>query len=186
MKPFATLTADCPWQFNDKLPGAGRGAAKNYRVQTLDHLRALPLPPLLDDCYLFFWRVSSMVEEAYSVVRAWGFEPKSEIVWEKLTKKGLPWFGMGRHVRAAHETAIVAVRGRPQRLVRNIRSRFAAPVPRDTEGRYVHSAKPEEFYTQIVEKLAGGPYAELFGRRHRPGWTVIGDEAWGPPAGGRR
>lgn len=178
---FATMAADPAWTFGDKLPGSSRGAAKNYRVQTLDQIRGYPLPPLLDDAYLFCWRVSAMVEEAYSVVRAWGFNPKSEVVWEKLTKEGNPWFGMGRHVRAAHETCIIATRGRPPRLSASIRSRFAAPVPRDSQGKYVHSAKPEEFYTDIVMKLAGGPYVELFARRHRPGWVSIGDQAWGPP-----
>ena len=112
--------------------------------------------------------MSSQVEEAYRVVRAWGFVPKSEIVWEKLTSSGKPWFGMGRYVRASHETCIVAVRGRVQPLVRNIRSRFSAPGGR-------HSEKPEVFY-DLVERLAPGPYVELFARRQRPGWTCLGDE----------
>lgn len=177
MRPFATITADPPWSFSDRLPGNSRGAAKNYRVLTIEQIRAYPLPPLLDDCYLFLWRVSSMVEEAYSVVRAWDFVPKSEVVWRKLTKEGKPWFGMGRHVRASHETCVVAVRGRPQRLVANVRSVIEAPVPRDAEGRYVHSAKPEEF-AMLVEQFAPGPHVELFARRVRPGWVCLGDEAW--------
>ena len=38
------------------------------------------------------------------------------------------------------------------------------------------SAKPPEFY-DLVEKLAGGgPYAELFGRKRRPGWFVAGND----------
>jgi N6-adenosine-specific RNA methylase IME4 len=101
-------------------------------------------------------------------VRAWGFEPKSEIVWEKLTKNGKPWFGMGRHVRASHETAIVAVRGKPVRKAANIRSRFSA-IAR------THSEKPEEFYA-LVGALARGPYIELFARQQRPGWTCLGDQ----------
>lgn len=171
------MAADPAWKFGDKLPGAGRGAAKNYRVQTLDQIRGYPLPPLLDDAYLFLWRVSAMVEEAYSVVRAWDFTPKSEVVWRKLTKEGKPWFGMGRHVRASHETCIVATRGRPTRLSASVRSVFEAPVPRDAEGRYVHSAKPEEF-VKLIEQLTPGPYVELFARRVRPGWVCLGDQAW--------
>lgn len=109
-----------------------------------------------------------MVEEAYSVVRAWGFVPKSEIVWRKLTPKGRLHFGMGRTVRASHETCIVAKRGRIGVKNRSIRSMFEAPVGR-------HSAKPESFY-DLVEDLVDGPYVELFARRHRPGWTCIGNE----------
>lgn len=44
---------------------------------------------LADDALLFLWRVSSQVEEAYRVVRAWGFAAKSEIVWVK-TSGGKP------------------------------------------------------------------------------------------------
>jgi N6-adenosine-specific RNA methylase IME4 len=138
-------------------------------VLTLDEICAFELPPIADDAYLFLWRVSAMVEEAYRVVRAWGFEPKSEIVWQKRTANGKPWFGMGRHVRASHETAILAVRGRPKPLVRNIRSRFSAVAGR-------HSEKPEEFYA-LVERIAPGPYVELFARRQRSGWKCLGNEA---------
>lgn len=168
---FRVLCADPPWQFGDKLPGASRGAEKNYRVLSLDDICAFELPPLEPDAYLLLWRVSSQVEETYRVVRAWGFVPKSEIVWEKLTAGGRPWFGMGRHVRASHETAILAVRGRPKPKSRSVRSRFAATVGQ-------HSAKPEAFY-DLVEQFADGPYVELFARRQRPGWLCLGDQAPG-------
>lgn len=42
-----------------------------------------------------------------------------------------------------------------------------------------HSEKPDEFF-EIVEKLCGpampATHVELFGRKLRPGWTVIGNE----------
>jgi len=125
---------------------------------------------LADDALLFLWRVSSQVEEAYRVVRAWGFVPKTEIVWQKLTVKGLPWFGMGRYLRASHETCIVAARGKAIPLIksRSIRSTFEAKVGG-------HSEKPPEFF-ELVEKLCVGPRLELFSRRQRPGWTCVGDE----------
>ena len=119
------------------------------------------------------WRVSSMVEEAYEVVRSWGFRPKSEIVWNKLTATGKPWFGMGRTVRASHETAIIAVRGKPQPISKSVRSVFSAVALKEK-----HSAKPEAFY-DLVEQLAAGPYVELFARRQRDGWTCLGNEAGG-------
>lgn len=174
VEPFRVLAADPPWAFGDKLPGTGRGAAKNYAVLSLEQICAYPLPPLAPDALLFLWRVSSQVEEAYRVARAWGFEPKTEIVWLKRTSTGKRWFGMGRYVRAEHETCIVARRGRPVVVAKNVRSTFEAPAGR-------HSEKPETFYREIVERLTGGPYVELFGRRPRAGWTVIGDELR-PPA----
>jgi N6-adenosine-specific RNA methylase IME4 len=167
---YRVLCADPPWFFGDGLPGPGRGAAKHYDLMTTEEICEYQLPVLADDAYLFMWRVSAMVEEAYRVVRAWGFEPKTEVVWRKKTVKGKRHFGMGWHLRAEHEACIVAVRGSPKPLVRNIRTVFDAPASRK------HSAKPETFYTDVVEKLSKGPYVELFARSHRDGWTCLGKE----------
>jgi N6-adenosine-specific RNA methylase IME4 len=170
---FRVLVADCPWAFGDTLPGASRGAEKNYAVLSLDQIRNFPLPPMADDSYLFLWRVASMQEEALSVVRAWGFALKTELVWRKLTTTGKVWFGMGRTVRASHETCLIATRGKPARKTASIRSVFDAPVGK-------HSAKPEAFF-DLVEALAPGPYVELFARRQRKGWICVGNEM-PPPA----
>jgi N6-adenosine-specific RNA methylase IME4 len=186
--PFRVVVADPPWPFGDKLPGAGRGAAKNYDVLDTAYIRAGRfvggelLSHVADDAYLFLWRVSAgsgideltLAEEAYEVARHWGFAPKTEIVWRKQTKNGARHFGMGWHVRNEHETCIVATRGKVEPLVHNIRSVFDAVAPSGANGRALHSAKPEEFYSEIVEKMRGGPYLELFARRRRPGWTCVG------------
>jgi N6-adenosine-specific RNA methylase IME4 len=175
---FRVIVSDPPWRFGDPLPGDGRGAGRHYETMSVWQICAMEaeLPRLSRNAYLFLWRVSSMVEEAYQVVRAWGFTPKTEIVWQKVTKNGEPWFGMGRTLRASHEACIVATRGTPRPLDRGIRSRFAAKVPVDEQGRYIHSAKPDAFYG-IVERLSAGPYYEMFSRRKRPGWTQVGNEA---------
>jgi N6-adenosine-specific RNA methylase IME4 len=172
VSPARVLVADPPWEFNDVLPGPGRGAAKHYDVLTLDQIKAFPLPHMQRDSLLFMWRVSSQVEEAYQVVRAWGFEPKSEIVWEKLTDpidaRPKRHFGMGHYVRLEHESCIIATRGSPDIKDRSIRSTFKAPIG-------VHSAKPDEFY-QMVQQLSFGPFVELFARTARVGWRQYGNE----------
>lgn len=168
--PFACLVADPPWQFGDKLPGPGRGAEKHYATLDVAAICAFELPPLAADAYLFLWRVASMQAEALDVVRAWGFTLKTELVWLKRTSGGKRWFGMGRTLRAEHETCLIATRGRPHVLNRSTRSTFEAEVP---DGR--HSAKPEQFF-DLVEALVPGPYVELFARRVRPGWTCLGND----------
>jgi N6-adenosine-specific RNA methylase IME4 len=165
---FSVLEADPPWKFGDSLPGPKRGAASHYRYLALPELLRFPLPPLADDAVLFLWRVASMQQEALDVVKAWGFTVKTEIVWQKMTKTGKKHFGMGRIVRASHEVCLVAKRGRPVVMDRSVRSTFSAPVGR-------HSQKPDEFYG-IVERLYNGPYARLFARAQRPGWTSFGNE----------
>lgn len=187
---FRVVCADPPWPFKDKLPGEGRGAAKNYDVLSIDDIKAgrfvggEALRNVADDAYLFLWRMSAgdkigdltLAERAYDVARAWGFAPKTEIVWRKQTKNGKRHIGMGWHIRNEHETCILAVRGKPKPLVRNIRSVFDAVAPPNEKGRAIHSKKPDAFYSNIVEKLSHGPYLELFGRRQRDGWTVLGNE----------
>lgn len=167
--PARVLLADPPWRFGDKLPGKGRGAVKHYPCLALRELCFFPLPPLADDCLLLLWRVAAMQQEALAVCSAWGFVVKSEIVWRKLTVSGKAHFGMGRYVRASHETCIVATRGRVKVADRAVRSVFDAPVQE-------HSRKPDAIY-EIAERLVpGGPYVELFGRRRRAGWTVLGND----------
>ncbi len=195
------IVADPPWSFGDKLPGKTRGADKQYKTLSLSDIQRFPLPDITDDAILFLWRVSSQVEEAYAVIRAWGFVPKAEIVWIKTTGTVSPegeeeklHFGMGHYTRASHETCVIATRGSFKVADRGIRSVFTAAVGK-------HSEKPQAFF-DLVEKLCGakgtqngdaaddgGPFIELFARVPRPGWHTFGDElpggyAWTPKTGG--
>lgn len=175
---FRVLVVDCPWQANDGL--GTRGAAANYEVQHLDQLKGYRLPPHEDDCVLFMWRLAIMQEEALAVTRSWGFNPtKGEMVWRKLTPTGKEHFGMGYIVRGAHESCIIATKGKPPVKHHSQRSLFSAPVPRYEEGplkgRIIHSGKPDEFF-RIVADMYDGPRASVFERRQRPGFVCFGDE----------
>lgn len=196
---FRTVVADCAWQPRDALPGPKRGAAAHYQTMSTADLRALAhrFPPIADDAILFSWRLASMPFDGLDVCRAWGFEPVSEIVWVKIPNDPVGRLArllaklttpratiaeelvaeaqrvrimLGHYVRCCHETCIIAARpGAASRiLAHDIPSVFFAPVGR-------HSEKPAAFY-DIVERLAPGPYLELFSRKKRgPAWTAIGD-----------
>ncbi len=194
---YRVLVADPPWQFDDALPGATRGAVRNYQTMSLSALMAFPMPRMLDDSFLFLWYVTSMVDEARALCRSWGFTPSgAELVWVKTTSAGafiddpaaglssiLPtdWrskvtklaFGMGRTLRNCDERCLIAKRGRPAVASRSERSVFFAPRGR-------HSEKPVRFY-DIVERLTDGPYIELFARQQRSGWSAVGNELPLPP-----
>lgn len=178
--PARVLVADPPWRFQDKLPGAGRGAAKHYPTLSVSEIMRFPLPHLAEACLLALWRVASMQQEALNVARAWGFTVKAEIVWEKLTKHGKRAMGMGRLTRGAHEVCMLATRGRFIPADKGIRSSFQAPIAE-------HSEKPDLFY-ELIERLAGqgSSMHELFARRPRVGWHCYGNElpggyVWTPP-----
>lgn len=166
---YRVIVADPPWSFDDALPGPKRGASKHYATMPTESVCSLRLPLLASDAVLFLWRVASMQEDALRVCRAWGFRPVTEIVWCKTSADGSPRIGMGRYVRNAHETCLVGARDGAAALIRDhaVPSWFTAPRGR-------HSAKPGAFFG-LVERLAAGPYVELFGRGERAGWTVLGD-----------
>jgi N6-adenosine-specific RNA methylase IME4 len=170
VKPFDVVCADPPWSYGDSLPGKARGAVKHYGCLPLAEIKDYRLPPVAKDALLFLWCVEAMPQEALDVVSAWGFTPKTSMVWAKLTRTGKRHFGMGRFVRASHERCIIATRGRGIDLVRDhsIRSVFEAPVGR-------HSEKPDEFYA-LVAKMTSGRRCELFARRPRPGFVPFGDQ----------
>ena len=178
VEPYRLICADPPWQFGDRLPGKKRGAAKHYDVLELSEIMGYSLPPIADDAVLLLWRVAAMPGEALDVVTAWGFTPKSEIVWVKTDAEGYLAFGMGRYVRNCHEACIVATRGHGPSCVqwRSGRSVIFAP-------RQEHSTKPPEFF-ELVENVFKGPRVELFARvPTRPGWDVYGRESAGNPEG---
>lgn len=174
-KRYSVLAADPPWPFGDKLPsksGESRGAERKYKVLTIPEICNFRLPPLEDDALCFLWRVAAMQEEALAVMRAWGFTPKSEVVWVKQAKVGglVLAMGMGRYVRHSHEVCLIGTRNNGLRLVKDhgVRSVIFAP-------RGEHSAKPDAFY-QLVDRLCEGPKVELFARRQWPGWICLGNE----------
>ena len=49
MEPFKTVVADPPWKFDDRLPGARRGAERNYKCLSTTEICRFPLPSIADD-----------------------------------------------------------------------------------------------------------------------------------------
>ena len=162
---FRVIVADPPWQLSNK--GTRASAEDHYPTMSLEEIIALG-PEVqslaLPDSILFLWVVGSMLEEALLVMRSWGFVPKQTFAWIKTE------IGMGNYFRQCHELAIVGTRGKPAALVRNRSLRSFIIHPRGE-----HSQKPE-LAQDAIEKLIEGPYLELFARRKREGWTVMGNE----------
>jgi len=163
VSPPDVLIVDAPWKFSDKLPGKTRGAERHYACMTVDELCAFPLPDLSPNTVMFFWRVASMQDEALAVVQAWGFKVKSELVWLKQTVNGKSHFGLGRYVRASHETCLIATRGKAMPVVRNVRSVLDEPLAFEAPTG-VHSQKPDRFFELVEAMNSGEP---MTGRRRR-------------------
>lgn len=148
------------------------GAATQYSCMTIDDLKNMDVQSIADDdCILVMWWVGSMPQEAIDLVKAWGFTLKNMngFVWKKLTKKKLPFFGMGFWTRAGSESAIIAIRGKPKPSSRSVRAVFDAVAGK-------HSQKPERIY-ELCHELAGDVnMLDMFSRQRREGWDAFGDE----------
>ena len=170
MKRYSVIYADPPWQYRAK---RGRGAAeKHYPTMAAQELRALPVEKLADkDAVLFLWSTFPQLEEALELIQAWGFSYKTcAFVWVKLNRRSQSLFwGLGNWTRANAELCLMAVKGRPRRLARNVHQIIISPVEE-------HSKKPEEARRRIEALMGDVPRIELFARRVSPGWDVWGNE----------
>lgn len=169
---FAVIYADPPWSF-EAYSGKGkqRSADRYYDTASLADICALPVQALAaDDCALFLWCVSPEIPGALEVIKAWGFEYTTiGFTWVKQNRGGEGIFtGMGYWTRANIELCLLATRGAPHRMAKDVHQVVMTPVAE-------HSRKPDEVRSRI-QRLLNGPYLELFARRPVDGWTVWGNE----------
>lgn len=173
---FGCVLADPPWRFTNR---TGKVAPEHKRLAryptlTLPEICALPVADHLEDrahCYL--WVPNALLPEGLQVLSAWGFEYKSNIVWEKVRKDGEPdGRGVGFYFRNVTEVLLFGTRGKNVRTLAPGRRQVNVIRTRKRE----HSRKPDEQYG-VIEGCSWGPFLELFGRGVREGWTVWGNQA---------
>lgn len=161
---YPTIVCDPPWQFASAATKADAG--KHYGTMALHDIMGLPVREWCeDDCHLWLWGVNGMLEEAFDVVRAWGFRPITVVTWCKKQP------GVGHYLRNNTEHCIFATKGAPMVPdAKPISTWFVWP-------RAEHSKKPDAFY-DLVEQVSPGPYLEMFARRARMGdWHYWGDQS---------
>jgi N6-adenosine-specific RNA methylase IME4 len=174
---FACVLADPPWQFVNR---TGKMAPEHKRLSrygTMDvaAIAALPVDQIAaDTAHLYLWIPNALLPEGLTVMKAWGFQYKSNIVWHKLRKDGgSDGRGVGFYFRNVTELLLFGVRGKNARTLQPGRTQVNYIGTRKRE----HSRKPDEQYP-VIEACSPGPYLEMFARGSRPGWT-----SWGAQAG---
>lgn len=173
-KGFKVVHADAAWLFKT----GKNGRPWHYKRMTLAEIKAMQVKESCDkDCWLFFWTTGPHLEQAFEVLRAWGFKYSGMgFTWIKLNKRAGELFftkadifmGQGYTTRKNAEFCLLAKRGKPKRISKKEHEVIISP-------RREHSRKPDEVFARI-ERFAVGPYLELFSREDRAGWTVWGDE----------
>lgn len=167
-KKYGVILADPEWKFGYWSEKAMTRAADNhYPTSVTAEIAARDVPSIAaDDCVLFLWATVPMLLDALAVMKAWGFEYKSQAVWDKEIAGTGYWF------RNQHELLLVGTRG-------------DVPCPAEgdqwlsviRERKTEHSVKPERAYQLIESYFPTVPKIELNARRARAGWDAWGFEA---------
>ena len=180
-KKYKIIYADPPWSYNDKMSGHSFSLDHEYETQDLNWIKNLPVKELADkDCVLFLWVVNPLLPEAFEVIKEWGFKYKTvAFVWNKRTVNGNWVHNMGRWTMGNMEMVLLATKGKPQRLRKDIKQLVVAE-------RKEHSKKPDIIRKHIVDLMGDLPRIELFARGQKSrdmfdfnkfdGWDTFGNE----------
>ena len=175
-KKYKTIYADPPWQFQNR---TGKVAPEHkrlsrYETMTLEHIKQLPVSEIADEkCHLYLWVPNALLPEGLEVMRAWGFDYKTNIIWEKVRKDGMPdGRGVGFYFRNVTEILLFGVKGNKNRTLDAGRTQVNLVRSMKRE----HSRKPDEFIS-LIESCSSAPYLELFARGARSGWDMWGNQA---------
>lgn len=173
---FSTLLADPPWRFTNR---TGKMAPEHkrlnrYGTMSTEEICALPVAQILaPTAHLYLWVPNALLPEGLQVMKDWGFDYKSNIVWHKLRKDGgSDGRGVGFYFRNVTELILFGVRGKNARTLAPGRTQVNYVGTRKRE----HSRKPDEQY-DLIEACSPGPFLEMFARGVRPGWATWGNQA---------
>ncbi len=177
-KKYNTIYADPPWQFQNR---TGKVAPEHkrlmrYETMTLEDIKQLPVETIADEkAHLYLWVPNALLPEGLSVMDAWGFEYKSNIIWEKVRKDGNPdGRGVGFYFRNVTEILLFGIKknSMPNRTLAPARSQVNLVRSQKRE----HSRKPDEIIP-IIEACSQENRIELFARGNRAGWDMWGNQA---------
>jgi len=125
-----------------------------------------------EKAHLYLWVPNALLQEGLNVMKAWGFQYKTNIIWHKVRKDGEPdGRGVGFYFRNTTEILLFGIKGSLRTLDPG-RSQVNIIKSMKQE----HSRKPEQQYG-LIEKCSPGPFLELFARGGRSGWETWGDQA---------
>ena len=177
-KKYNTIYADPPWQFQNR---TGKVAPEHkrltrYETMTLSEIISMPISTIAGDkAHLYLWCPNALLPEGLTVMDAWGFEYKGNIVWEKVRKDGQPdGRGVGFYFRNVTELLLFGIKKKsaPNRTLAPARSQVNLIRTMKRE----HSRKPDEIIP-IIESCSLEPRIELFARGDREGWDMWGNQA---------
>jgi len=165
---FDLIYADPPWRYEFN-PTDSRVVENHYPTMALGDICAMPVGDIcIENSVLFMWSTMPKLEEALSVVKAWGFSYRTAIVWNKVK------MGQGVYTRQQVELILVCIRGEMYSPENDYTKDFRSLVT--IERSNTHSEKPSEFYGIIEGLYPDCTKVELFARNQRAGWSSWGNQ----------
>src|SRR6266436_4316635 len=118
---FGTILADPPWQFENRTGKMAPEHKRLARYQTMSLQEIVELPVQLcaaERSHLYLWVPNALLEDGLRVMRSWGFQYKSNLVWHKIRKDGgSDGRGVCFYFRNVTELLLVGVRGKGVRTL---------------------------------------------------------------------
>ena len=161
---YDLVYADPPWRYDFQATG-NRDIENHYPTMEIDSIKELDVPAA-DESVCYMWATNPKLKEGIETLEAWGFEYKTNAVWDKRI------MGQGYWFRGQHELLLVGTRGG-----------YSPPQPGDRrtsvfeQKRGRHSSKPKSVKSHIEQAHPEADKIELFSRDNRVGWDVWGNEA---------
>lgn len=169
-KKYDIIYADPPWRYRFKR--STRWGGMTYPTLPVEEICKFPVQNIASkNCILFLWITYPQLPKAFKVIDAWGFTYKTvAFTWVKQNPKsdGI-YSGIGSWTNGNAEICLLATKGHPKRIAKNIKQIILSHVRR-------HSQKPDEARERIVALMGDLPRIELFAREVGPGWDAWGNE----------
>lgn len=165
MNYYRLIYADPPWNYKNEHSGRGMHPQDyHYERMTTDDIAAMPISTIANkNAALFLWGTVPMINDAFRVMAAWGFEYKTMLFWQKIMSQG-----MGFWFRGQVEICLLGIRGNIPAFHIQKKNWFSEKV----RG---HSVKPETIF-EYMDATGLTPRIELFARSKRDGWHSWGNE----------
>ncbi len=170
IKLYDVIYADPPWKYQRNWITLTRPIENHYPTMFLEDIKKLKIPAK-KNAILYLWTTAPKIQEALEVMNSWGFEYKSQLIWNKMK------LGLGHWFRINHELLLVGVKGT-----------FPTPPPSlriqsiYNEKKGKHSKKPNYIRSLIKKWYPEADRLEMFARQKFKGWDVWGNEVntgWG-------
>lgn len=181
-KKFNIIYADPPWTYktySKKGQNTKTGSMlAHYNTMSLEELKEMGeiiKNISAEESILFMWVTFPTIEQAFEVIKAWGFTYKTcAFCWVKQnTKSDGLYSGIGHWTNSNAEICLLATKKKfPKRQAKNVKQIILSH-------REEHSKKPSETRDRIVQLVGDIPKIELFARQTVDGWDCWGNEVGG-------